>query len=395
MEKRQRILTIVIILLVGLSGFSIGLFYGRTGLPPRELTQYGKYAPLEEIVHHVNDSYYEDVEENALLEGAMRGAVAALNDPYSVYLNKAEFQKLLEKNAAEYIGIGVQITKKNESDPWEVQNVFSGSPAEKAGIQSGDFIIKINRESTAAFTFEDMTSRLKGAKGQSVLVGVKRSEAELELSIIIDNVVIPTVKGELIGDIGYIKIISFSDNTSLSLKQSIDGLKTQGAKGYILDLRDNLGGLLSEAVNVADILLPEGIVVTVRERSGEQTQYNSDVQHTELPFVLLVNGYSASASEVVAGAVKDFGAGKIIGVQTYGKGLVQTIMSLYYNGAGLKITSAVYYTPNGTFIGDIGVTPDIISELPDEFDVYPLAVSRDNDIQMQKAVEILRLQMQS
>ena len=393
MERRQNILTVVIIVMIAAAAFSAGLFYGHIGMPSQKISQYGKYASLEEIIDHIDQSYYKQIDENVLMEGAMRGIVNTLNDPYSTYMNKDEFQKLLEKNAGEYVGIGVQILKKSSNDPWIVQSVYNGSPAEKAGIQAGDQINKINGESTAAYTFEDITSKLKAGKGQSVKITVMRNNADIELTVIIDNVVVPTVKQEMIGDIGYIRILTFSDNTSNSLKQSIDELQGKGAKGFVFDLRDNLGGLLSEAVNVADILLPEGTVVTVKERSGQETPYHSNAGHIDLPFVLLVNKYSASSSEVVAGAVKDFGAGKIIGVQTFGKGLVQTIMPLYYNGAGLKITSAVYYTPKGTYIGDVGVTPDVISELPQEFSEYPLSVPREKDTQLQKAIEVLRQQM--
>lgn len=346
---------------------------------------------MSEILTEIKGNYYKDTPNSVLNEGLLKGMVNSLGDPYSEFLNVEEFKKFRETTDAKYVGVGLVISPGEDGSITVVAPV-KGSPAFKAGILTGDKIIKVDGIEYDGSTMQDAVNKMRGKKGEKVKVSVLRNEnneyKELEFELIRETIKLQTVDGKMLDNkVAYIAISEFDKPTYTDFKAKYDELKKMGAEKLVLDLRGNPGGLLDVCVKIADIFLDEGIIVYTKYKNGEKSYYYSDKAKEDLPMVVLVNGGSASASEIVSGALKDRKRAKIVGTQTFGKGIVQRLFDLSY-GTAVKLTISEYFTPNGENIHGKGIKPDYVVELPKDTKAIGPENLKD-DTQLQKALEIL------
>lgn len=366
----------------------INLFYGGTRLTKKEYESLGRTAAVAETLEFAEKTFYGELpEEETLVSAAAHGMVAALNDPYARYYTADEYEAYLQSLSGEYVGIGVTI--KIEEVGVQVVEVKSGSPAENAGILLGDILIEVDGANVSALSLDEISALVMGEEGKEVQLTFLRDGEKIAFNLIRAKQMTQQVHHEMLdGNIGYILIERFSGDCEEGFLNALSSLKEQGMKALILDVRNNPGGSLDTVVAVADALLPEGVIVTVKSADGEEEVYPSDENCLGLPIAMITNGNSASASELLAGAVQDSDAGIVVGTKTYGKGVVQTTWSLPQSGSWLKLTTAAYYTPNGRNIDGEGITPDICVELPDELAVPNIAtLDREQDTQFAAARE--------
>nr|WP_302628913.1 S41 family peptidase [uncultured Eubacterium sp.] len=341
----------------------------------------GKLDFLKDVI---DLKYLEKTDEKTLEENIYKGLLQGLNDPYSVYYTKDEYDALKEETSGSYCGIGALVSQNADTGVITAINVFKGSPAEKAGMKNGDIIFKVEDKEVTGEDLNNVVAKMKGEKDTKVKINVYRtSEKEyIDLEVTRDKVDVPTVEHKMLDKskgIGYIQITQFEEVTYDQFKEALDDLKKRGMKSVIFDLRNNPGGLYDTVCEMLDDLLPEGTLVYTKDKDGNKQEKKSDANFLDMPMVVLQNENSASASEIFAGAIQDFGAGKIVGTQSFGKGIVQSIIPLS-DGSAVKLTVEKYYTPKGVNIHGKGITPDVKVEM-----------SKDGkkDNQLQKAIEVI------
>ncbi|MCM1174903.1 MAG: S41 family peptidase [Blautia sp.] len=324
-------------------------------------------AKLEAIEKVIGEYYYqeEDINTDEMIEGMYAGVVASLGDPYSVYYTAEEWKQMMQDTEGIYYGIGAYISLDKTTGFGKINGVIKNTPAQDAGLRENDIIYEIDGESAQGLDLTEIVSRIKGEEGTTVHLTIYREgESDyLEMDVVRKEIESPTVECEMLkGHIGYIQITEFDDVTVNQFNEAMEQVQKEGAAGLILDLRSNPGGSLSAVVDIARQILPEGLIVYTEDRSGERVEYSCDGGHEiQIPLVVLVNGNSASASEILAGAIKDYNKGILIGTTTFGKGIVQRILPLT-DGTALKLTVSAYYTPKGSNIHNIGIEPDIVCE---------------------------------
>jgi len=315
-----------------------------------------------EVENILRENYYEPVDSAVLETGAMEGLVGSLGDPYSEYFSPEAYSMFRVHTDGTFVGIGVVFEDKDTE--LTVVSTLPGSPAEAAGVMEGDIIVAVDGQALAGMSSEEASSLIKGEEGTMVLIRVKRGEGEeRDFNIERRKLELPVVTDEVLEAggrrVGYISLVQFSEDSGDKVAGALEKLSAQGVEGVILDLRNNGGGLLDESVDVASVFIENGLIVSTVGRDGNTTEYEARGDANEkIELVVLVNGNSASASEITAGAIKDDGRGILIGEKTFGKGVVQQIVELS-NGGAIKYTSAVYYTPDGTNINEVGIEPDI------------------------------------
>ena len=333
----------------------------------------------------IHSGYVGEYTDKKLFEGAMHGLVESLDDPYSEYLNEEGFARLNEMTDGTFGGIGVVLGQRNKE--FVVVSPMEGSPGAKAGIEAGDKILKVNDVDTKGRSLEDVVSTIRGKKGTNVKLLLEHKNGEqFTADIVRDDIKIKSVAGKMLPDskIGYIRISMFNENTGEEFKKAYEKLEQEGMQATLLDLRHNPGGLLGECVKVANYIVPNGPVVSITDKKGKTQVYKSKLEKVKYPLAVLIDHGSASASEIVSGAVQDTKAGKLFGVKTYGKGCVQSVFHITAD-TGLKLTTAMYYTPSGRSIHKVGVEPDVEIELPEK------AVT---DEQLKKAEEYLKEELE-
>ena len=339
------------------------------------------------------DKYYlwnEEINEQDLEEGAIQGYVAGLGDKYTEYVPAKDMQEYTENITGSFVGIGIYMIADEKSDRVIVYYPIPGSPAEKAGIKSGDKIVKVNDIEYTAQDFDTISDYIKGEEGTKVNIVIERDKKQLSFEISRTKInTNPITIKKLDNGIGYLSLPSFDDKTSKDFKEKVEELQKQGAKSLIIDLRNNGGGIVDEATKIADYILDKGdtIISTVDNTGKKDVTFSEDKPIFDMPIIVLVNENTASASEILAAALKEYDKATIVGTKTFGKGVIQTFFTLS-DGSGLKITTAEYYTPKGNTIHEVGVTPNEIVELPKDVDnIY--AVSEKDDTQLKKAIKIL------
>lgn len=349
-----------------------------------------KYAELDELRQITEQYYYQEADEQAMLDGAAMGLLAGLKDPYTYYYTPEQFAKMWEDDEGEYAGIGLQIMASYVTGQCTISRVFLDSPALEAGIHKGDILARVEDMDVTAATLQDAVDIMRGEIGKPVNVQVLRGDQLLDFTVNRAVVHVNWVNSTMLpNDVGYISLYEFSGDCAPSFAVHLSDLLNQGAKALILDLRDNPGGWVDDAEKIADMFLPEGEVATLKYRDGTTEHYTTatDGKENELPLVVLVNEFSASASEILSGALQDRGRATIVGVQSFGKGVVQFVLPVGKRGAGMQVTVAQYFTPNGHEVHKIGITPDIIVEMPeDDNTMYELGDL--NDAQLKKAYEV-------
>ena len=329
----------------------------------------------------IHSGFVGEYTDKKLFEGAMHGMVESLDDPYSEYLDAEAFTHLNEMTDGTFGGIGVVLGQRNKE--FVVVSPMEGSPGAKAGIEAGDKILKVNDTDTKGRTLEDVVRTIRGKKGTNVKLLLEHKNGEqFTADIVRDDIKIQSVAGKMLPDskIGYIRIAMFNENTGEEFKKAYEKLEQEGMQATLLDLRHNPGGLLNECVKVSNYIVPKGPVVSITDKQGNTKVYESKLEKVKYPLAVLIDNGSASASEIVSGAVQDTKAGKLFGVKTYGKGCVQSIFHITPE-TGLKLTTAMYYTPSGRSIHKVGVSPDVEIELPEK---------PTSDVQLKKAEEYLR-----
>ncbi|MBQ6887185.1 MAG: S41 family peptidase [Lachnospiraceae bacterium] len=345
-----------------------------------------KMQAIEKVV----DYYYyeEDVERAVIEEGIYDGMMASLGDPYSTYYSEEELKDIMEQTEGIYYGIGAYISLDMATGLGQISGVIAGTPAEAANLREGDLIYEVDGESAAGLELTDITGMIKGEEGTIVhLTLIREGENDyVEVDIERRKVESPTVNYEVYDNgMGYIQITEFDEITVDQFTEAMAVCKGSDVKGIILDLRSNPGGNLSAVVDIARAILPEGLIVYTEDRDGKRTEYSCDgANQIKIPMVVLINGNSASASEILAGAIQDYGIGTLVGTTSYGKGIVQRIVSLA-DGSAVKLTVSSYFTPNGNNIHGIGIEPDIVCEF--DSDSY---YEKDIDNQLEEAKKVLQ-----
>lgn len=343
-----------------------------------------------ELLNSLIDRYYiGDVDETDLSEGVYKGYIEGLGDPYSVYYDEEETKQMSESLSGEFGGVGALMSQDRETGVITVLQVYDGSPAQEAGMRDGDTLYKVEGEEVTGEDLSDVVSKVKGEKGTQVTLTVLRADTgeEEELTITRDTIEAQTVSCEMKeGNVGYIRITEFDTVTYEQYKEALEDLEDQGMERLIVDLRSNPGGNLDTVCDILDLMLPEGLIVYTEDKNGEREEYTSDEENQfDKPLVVMMNGYSASASEIFAGAIQDYGLGQVVGTQSYGKGVVQSVFDLQ-DGTSVKLTIAEYFTPNGRSIDGEGITPDV--EVEYQYDEN----NPDADNQLEKAMEVVAQQ---
>lgn len=353
---------------------------------PFGMSNTAKIRQIEEML----DTYYvEDYDKELAEELMYTGLVAGVGDPYTYYLSADSLAEQVEKNSGHFVGIGVEIYAGDDGYI-VVSSVTPGGPAEAAGILAEDKITEVDGESITGKTAADVSALVKGEEGTDVTLTIFRENTGevLEKTVTRQDIQVQTVSWRMMDDnIGYISITNFRENTYSQFKEALDTLEAEGMEKLVLDLRNNTGGLVKSAHEIGEELLPEGIMVYTMDKEGNREDTLCDDVYNDVPMVVLVNGNSASAAEILAGAIQDTGRGELIGTTTFGKGLVQRLFTLP-DGSGLNVTIQKYYTPNGTSIHGVGIIPDYEVELPEEY-AQQTNIPAEADTQLQKAVEVL------
>lgn len=382
-EKKKFLITLSLILTVVAA---VGMFVGRwsVGLVNAEVEGYENIKVFTEVLSIVKKNYVEDIKTKDLIYGAIKGMLNSL-DPHSSFMSPEGYKEMQTDTKGEFGGIGIQIGIKDGI--LTVIAPIEDTPAYNAGIKAGDKIIKINEQSTKDMGLLDAVNKMRGPRGTSVKITIMREEWKepRDFSITRDVIKIKSVKFKMLEEgIGYLKVTQFQEQTANDLSNALAKLSDEKAAAFILDLRNNPGGLLNSAVDVASQFLPSGkLVVYIKDRAGDKTEYKTGGKHPyydKPTMIVLVNQGSASASEIVAGAVKDWRRAVVLGVQTFGKGSVQSVIPLS-DGSGLRLTTARYYTPNGTSIQSTGIIPDIIVKLESKNGAKEHAVVREKDLE--------------
>ncbi len=357
----------------------------------QDLLKLEKLSPIIDVMDLIENKFIREVDISQLIDGAIRGMVSSLDDQYSVYMSPSEFEDFIISLNGSFEGVGISIAADEKTGDIIVVSPIEGAPAHRAGILPKDKIIKVNETDIRGKSVDEAVKLLRGEKGTKVVIQIERAgiKQPMKYELIRESIRLKTVKQEVIDDdIGYVKITSFDTHTADEFEDAINVLKKHGIQGLIIDLRNNPGGSLHESVKVADQILGEGLIVyTVDKNNKKLEEYYSDSRKLSLPLVVLINENSASAAEIVAGAVQDHGAGVLVGTKTFGKGSVQEVEP-FENGSGLKLTIANYHIPSGRCIDGMGIEPNITVKLDEG--INPLLVKRENDIQLEKALKTVK-----
>ena len=398
-NKMKKIIKPLAIILSILVAFFVGNYITRYGIViGKDSDKYGtllKYADdveqfkgLYEVKEDLEKLYVGDIDQEKLVDGAIKGMTSSLNDPYTVFMNKEEYDRFMQSNSGEFKGIGVYV--KLEDDKVVVDSTISGGPAEKVGIKGGDVILKVDGEEVGNDQSKAV-ALITGAENSQVNIIVGRKDTELEFNVTRETIKTVSVKNEMLGNnIGYINLSTFNKDVSVDFVNALEEPKGKGMKGLILDLRGNGGGYLVEAINIASQFVPKDEVITYRidKYGSKEISKSEGGVALGLPLVILTDGGTASASEVVTGALKDYNAAVTVGTTTFGKGVVQLPFELKSGIGGLKVTVSKYYTPKGEDINKKGIIPDYEVKLTEE-DVNK-EYNKDTDPQLQKGIEVIK-----
>ncbi|MCL1987296.1 MAG: S41 family peptidase [Firmicutes bacterium] len=374
---------IVLTFAITLTAFQIRTYFiwGDT-LPPE--------TKILEIYSILENHSIIPVDRNVLIENMYRGLLAGVDDPYTYYFDQDSLTTFLERTDGSYVGVGMAVIFDTDESRVVITTVFAGSPAEEVGLLPGDIILEVDGTDMYGNNTEEVASLVRGTPQTAVDLRILRNNNILDFTITRRQVSVPTVVHRIIDEnIGYLRIESFDGVTVQQFSDAFDDLRNQNITGLVIDVRNNPGGLLDTVIAIGDILLPAGSIMYSENSRGERTAHLSETNNIlDIPLVMLVNGGSASASEVLTGAVRDHGVGVVVGEQTFGKGVVQSLFPLS-DGSAIRSTVARFYTPNGTSIHEDGITPDFIVEVDRETAMASARLTLDEDIQLQKAIEIL------
>lgn len=340
----------------------------------------------------VDNYYLEDVDPKVFADGIYKGFIASLDDPYSTYYTAEEYKSLMESSSGVYHGIGATVSQNTKTGVITIVKPFKTGPAYEAGLLPGDIIYMVEGEEVTGVDLTEVVSKMKGKEGTKVRISVLR-EGEtkpMEFTITRRKIEVPTIDYKMLEDkIGYIVISEFDEITVSQFKEAVDQLERKGMKGLVIDVRNNPGGLLDSVCKMLDRLLPKGLLVYTEDKYGNRVEEEAkDSDKLEVPLAVIINGNSASASEIFAGAVQDYGIGTVVGTTSFGKGIVQKVIPLT-DGTAVKLTISKYFTPKGRNIHGTGIAPDIEVELDDEL-LKLVEIPFEKDTQLQEAIKVVK-----
>lgn len=395
MERKKFIkgflLGIVLTLLVGGAGVKIYEYVEEKSGKENAVNQsfVEKAKVLEEII---DKEFTGEVDKDFMETGMYKGMMASLGDPYSAYYTKEEYEELNAETTGLYKGIGVVMQMQMDTGMVKLVRCYEGAPGEKAGLLPNDILVKVNNEDIVGMELSEVVEKVKTSEGEVAHLTVTREgESDyLEFDVPLEEVNIPVVEHKMLeNQVGYILLYEFTEQTESQYLEAFEDLKNQGMERLIVDVRNNPGGLLRSVCNILNDILPEGLIVYTEDKDKKREEINSDGKsELDIPLAVLVNGNSASASEIFSGAIQDYGVGTIVGTTTFGKGIVQSLIPLT-DGSAVKTTTAKYYTPKGRCIHGTGIQPDIEVELPEELQKKTV-LTYEEDSQLQKAVEVVK-----
>lgn len=407
MKKRIAVVLSLVLVLALCSGCSMAVVQGMlNGFQAPEITsnapvsadsntvtisreQYEKYQQFDqllELMEIVDQGFFEDYDTQDMLDGAAYGLLSGLGDPYTFYYTPEEYAELWEEDEGEYAGVGIQISTSYLTGICTISRVFDNGPAHEAGVHKGDILYKVEDLYVNSSTINDAVDIMRGTPGTQVHVTFLRGSEEIEFVLTRANISVNRIDSMMLTDeIGYIYLYEFAGDCAEKFEAKVKEMVAAGAKGLILDLRDNPGGWVNDAQDIADVFLDEGILCYLQYKSGERYYYRTKDGKTDIPLVILINENSASSSEILTGALKDRTNATVVGVQSYGKGIVQSVVPLS-DGAGMQITVAQYYTPHGNAVHKLGITPDV--EVEGDNGMYELGDL--TDAQLAKALEVMQ-----
>lgn len=391
MSKRKIVVIMVILLIItNVMTFGISQFVRVQGIAGAMGIDNNTFKIME-VRDFIENNYLRDIEDDKMIDGQLKGMVQSLEDPYSVYLTAEEYASFTQETSGIYAGIGVIVTPGDDGYITIVSPI-EDTPGERAGLRTGDRISHVDGVEYYGEEMDQAVNVMKGEADTQVTLTIVRGELNdsetFDVEIIREEIRLVTVKSEMIDDIGYMRITSFDEITYEDFKTQLNQIESNNASGLIIDLRNNPGGLLNITAEIADDLLGSGDIVYTETKDGYRQTMKSDSGQTNIPLVVLVNEGSASASEILSGAIKDHKRGEIIGTTTFGKGVVQTVRDLG-DGSGIKLTVSQFFTPNGNVIHDVGVEPDIVVELDEGVETIGIE-NLEEDNQLQRALEVIR-----
>ncbi len=330
--------------------------------------RYRKFDTLIEIMDTVDQRFYEEADEETMLQGAAAGLLDALGDPYTFYYSPEEFAKLWEDDEGHYVGIGVMIQASYVTGLCTITRVFKGGPAEEVGVQKGDILYRVGEDLYVnAENLNEAVSIMRGQEGTNVDVTFLRKGEELTFTITRRGVTVNRIEsGVLENDIGYICLYEFAGDSDIEFKQALDELMEKNIRSLIIDLRGNGGGWVDQAVSIGDLFLDSGVMCYMEDKNGQRKYYYTTEGKVDLPLTILVDDNTASASEILTGALQDRAGATVVGVQSFGKGIVQQVQTVGKDGAGMQMTIEQYFTPNGHAVHKVGITPDVVCEMPED-----------------------------
>lgn len=408
MKKKLGLLTAMVLLVCTLGGCAYLPFKGLTSMTgitggetvvesgdtvtiSKELynkyKQFDKLLEMQEIAEYY---FFEDFDSDALVEGAALGLLTGLNDPYTFYYDAEAYAELWDDDKGEYAGVGMQISGNYLTGICTITRVFNGSPAQAAGVHRGDILYKVEDNFVTASTLTEAVNIMRGIPGTDVDVTFLRNGEEITFTMTRADITVNRVESTMLAEnVGYIALYEFAGDCAAKFEEAVISLTGQGAKGIIIDLRDNPGGWVNDAESMADLFLDEGTLCYLEYRDGSREYYSTKDGKHNVKLVLLVNENSASSSEILAAALKERADATVVGVQSFGKGIVQNVVPLSADGSGMQITVAQYYTPKGNAVHKIGITPDVEISLP-EGDNGMYEFGDLDDVQLAKALEVMQ-----
>ena len=398
MKKTTLILSIVLVLTLcfAATGGASSLFdlfnqkeEDTVTISKQEYDSLKKYEKLEEIYQYITQMYYQEPDEKKMMEYAIQGMLSSLDDPYTFYYNPDDWAAMQEDDEGTYVGIGCQLLGNYQENTVTITRVFRDTPAEKAGILRGDVLVRVDDIMVDATTMQEAVNVMRGALGESVEVEVSRGGENIVFTIIrAENHINREEHMMLENNVGYIVLYEFQGDCAEMVAKAVEELVSAGATSLILDLRDNGGGWVNSAVSIADIFLDKQLLVYAVDRYGYRDESWTTDGMVDMPLIVLVNEYSASSSEILAGGLQNAGRATVMGTQSYGKGIIQYVIALDGEPAdGFQFTVAQYYLPDGTVVHKVGITPDIIVEIPEDVDIAYLQTGDMTDPQLKAAWE--------
>ena len=392
MKKRLVSLLLALILVGGaLPAHALSSFFnlgqGETvTIPKEEYERLKQYEKLDEVKSYIEEYYYQDVDDTMLIDGAIQGLLAGTEDVYTFYYPEESWKRLWDDDSGKYAGIGIQMLGDYETGLVTVTRVFKGTPAEAAGIRKGDILYMVEDLQVTVSTMQDAVDIMRGIPGEKVKVQMMRNDEIVSFEVIKAEIIVNRVESMMLENgIGYIAHYEFAGGSYEDFKKAFDTLEQEGMKALILDLRDNGGGWVDDGVKLADLFLDKELLFYTQGKQGGKEETYATSGKTDMPLILLVNGHSASTSEIVSGALQDYGRATLVGSQTFGKGVIQMVLPLSDEKTGFQFTTAQYFTPKGNQVHELGITPDIVVEMPEDINYSLLTLGDMADPQLQAA----------